>query len=186
MALPVTHYRFSVTDYYKMAEAGVLTEDSRVELIDGEILEMNPIGSPHSGGVGRISAMLWREFGESAVIWVQNPIRLNDYSEPEPDLALLRPRDDFFTSSHPTSSDVLLVIEVADTSFDYDRQIKAPLYARNEIPEYWLADLSQRRVLIYTDPTEGEYASIRVAQVGETVSPRAFPDVEISVSEIVG
>jgi Uma2 family endonuclease len=186
MAVPATHFRFSVTDYHKLVEAGVLTEDSRVELIDGEIIQMSPIGRRHASRVARLTNSFTLMLGAAVIVWPQNPIRLNDYSEPEPDLVLLKPRDDFYEEEIPSASDALLVIEIADSSLDYDRQVKAPLYARNAIPEYWLGDLNQRRLFIYTDPTSDGYASVRVAQLGETVSPLAFPDVQIPVDEIVG
>jgi Uma2 family endonuclease len=136
--------------------------------------------------VARLTNSFTVMLGEAAIVWPQNPIRLNDYAEPEPDLVLLRPRGDFYESEIPSAADVLLVIEIADSSFDYDRQIKAPLYARNGIPEYWLADLNQRRLFIYTDPAPDGYASVRVAQLGETVSPLAFPDCQVPVDDMVG
>src|SRR5438309_8182250 len=117
------HY-FNVDEYYRMAEAGLLSEDDRVELIEGEIIEMSPIGSTHGGTVKRSSTFLNRKLGDAVIVSVQDPVRLNGFSEPQPDIALLKPRKDFYSNSHPTPEDVLLVIEVADTSLQYDRAVK--------------------------------------------------------------
>lgn len=118
-----------------MAAAGVLSEDDRVELIEGEIIEMNPIGSRHAACVGRLTKLLERQAGDRVIVWVQNPVQVNDYSEPLPDVTLLKPRDDFYAQANPQPADVLLIIEVADSSVDYDHEIKTPLYARAGIPE---------------------------------------------------
>lgn len=117
------HY-FNVHEYHRMAEVGLLSEDSRVELIEGEIIEMSPIGSTHGGTVNRSSKLLHRKLDDIAIISVQNPVHIDDFSEPQPDLALLKPRKDFYSRSHPTPADVLVVIEVADTSVEYDRNVK--------------------------------------------------------------
>src|ERR671938_544657 len=141
MSVQVAKRCFSVDEYYRMGEAGILTEDDRVELIEGEIIEMSPIGSRHAACVNRLNTLLGRHLRQTAIVSVQNPIRLDAYSEPEPDVALLRPRADYYESGHPTPADALLIVEVADTSADYDRIIKLPLYAKAGIPEAWLVDL---------------------------------------------
>ncbi len=120
---PIRRHRFNVADYHRMGEAGILNEDDRVELIDGEIIEMTPIGSPHGGRVKQLNYLLTRAVGEEAIIAAQDPVILGDRSEPEPDLALLRPRADFYKESHPQPDDVLLLIEVADTSLEKDCQV---------------------------------------------------------------
>lgn len=125
----------AVADYHRMGETGILGEDERVELIDGEIFEMPLIGSPHGGRINQLNRLLTKAVGESAIVSIQNPFVLDDRSEPEPDLALPRPRTDFYTASHPCASDVLLLIEVTDSSLQIDRDIKVPLYARHGIPE---------------------------------------------------
>jgi Uma2 family endonuclease len=186
MALQPTKRLFTVAEYYRMAEAGILGEDDHVELIEGEIIQMSPIGPRHSGGVGRLTSLFSRIFGASAIVWVQNPVRLGERCEPEPDLALLKPRADFYASAHPTSADVLLVVEVADSSVDYDRGVKAPLYARSGIPEYWLDDVGQQHVTIYREPTPDGYAVVRVARRGETIRPVMLPDLEVAVDDILG
>jgi len=125
-----THKRlFNVDEYHRMAATGVLSESDRVELIGGEILEMSPIGRRHAACVDRLTRLLVIRLGETAIVRVQNPIALGQHSEPQPDVSLLRPRDDFYASGHPSPEDVLLVIEVCETSIDYDRDIKLPEYA---------------------------------------------------------
>ena len=131
MAVELRRYRFTTTEYDRMAEAGVLGEDDRVELIEGEILEMSPMGRRHAACVDRLTRLLVRGVGDAAIVRVQNPIVLSDHNEPQPDLALLRPRVDFYTAEHPGPEDALLVVEVSDSSVEYDRQIKVPLYAQD-------------------------------------------------------
>jgi len=179
----ISRRRFTSAEYHAMAEAGILSEDERVELIAGEIVRMAPIGSRHAGCVKRLN----RQFsllGDRALVSVQDPIALGPSHEPEPDLAILRPREDDYTQSHPAPSDVLLLIEVADFSLDYDRTVKIPLYARAGIPEVWLVDLVQRAVEIYRQPSEGGYGDVRVLHPGDSLSPRAFPDFQLPVESI--
>ena len=185
MAVRVVKRRFTVEEYHRMAQAGILTEDDRVELIEGEIIETAPIGSRHAACVNRLNRLFSQSVGDRAMISVQNPIRLGVHSEPHPDLALLKPRGDFYASAHPTAQDVLLVIEVAETSIDYDRQTRVPLYARAGVPEVWLVDLSGTRVEVYRLPREGRYSDVRIALQGETLTPQALPDVVVRVDEIL-
>ena len=160
---PLKYRCFTVADFHRMGEAGILGEDERLELIEGEIVEMTPIGSPHGGRIKRLNRLLTRAVGEQAIVAVQDPVVLGEHSEPEPDLALLRPRADFYTDSHPQASDVLLLIEVADSSFQTDRDIKVPLYARHGIPEVWIVAIGERQVLRFALPDQGAY------QVQETI-----------------
>jgi Uma2 family endonuclease len=155
-------YRFSIQDYHRMGEAGILHEDSRVELIEGELVTMSPIGSAHVGTVLQLTGMLQKAVGEHALVSVQNPVVLDDYSEPEPDIALLKPHGDFYKSALPRPSDVLLLIEVADTTLRYDRAVKIPLYARHGIPETWLIDLENKHVTIFSSPSAQGYQEERV------------------------
>ncbi|HTF37048.1 MAG TPA: Uma2 family endonuclease, partial [Blastocatellia bacterium] len=165
------HY-FNVHEYHRMAEVGLLSEDSRVELIEGEIIEMSPIGSTHGGTVNRSSTFLNRTLGDTVIVGVQNPVRINDFSEPQPDLALLKPRKDFYSNSHPTPEDVLVVIEVADTSVNYDRNVKLPLYARAGIPEAWLMVLLKEVIEIHSQPKNGKYQKVQRLKRGKTlISP---------------
>ena len=186
MAVQVLRRRFNVEEYYLMAKAGILSEDDRVELIDGEIVEMPPIGSPHASNVDRLIQLFVLRLGERAIVRAQNPVRLGEHSEPQPDIALLRPRDDFYAAAHPGPQDVLLLIEIADTSIDYDREVKSPLYARAGIPEYWLVDLAGQRIEVYRDPAAGEYRQLRLVRRGERLAPEALPSLEMSSSDILG
>jgi len=146
------HWLFTVDDYHRMGETGILREVDRVELIEGEIVAMPPIGSPHGGGVKHLIRLLTSAVGERAIVAAQDPIMLRPRSEPQPDLALLRPRVDFYAGSHPTAADVLLLIEVADSSLHYDLHVKVPLYARQDIAEVWVVDLAHRKVLRFRQP----------------------------------
>lgn len=185
MAVEVLRRRFTVEEYYLMAKAGILGEDDRVELIDGEIVEMPPIGIPHASHVDLLTQLFILRLGGRAIVRVQNPVRLGEHSEPQPDIALLRPRDDFYAAAHPGPSDVLLIIEIADTSIDYDREVKGPLYARAGIPEYWLVDLAGQRIEIYRDPRAGEYRQVRLVRQAERLAPEALPSLELSSSDIL-
>lgn len=172
-----------------MAEAGILAPDERVELLDGEVVQMSPIGPRHAGGVRRIYRALSRRVGDRALVDVQNPIRLGNRVEPQPDVALLRPRDDLYLERHPDPGDVLLVIEVADTSAAYDRGTKLPMYARAGIPEAWLADWSDRRrptLEVHRDRSPDGYRDVRRLGRGERVALLALPDVELAVDELLG
>lgn len=176
---------FTVDEYHRMAEVGILTEDDRVELIEGEIVEMSPIGSRHVACVNRLTRLFTQEGGEGAIVSVQNPIRLSEYSEPEPDLALLRPRLDFYAEALPGPEDTLLVVEVMETSAEYDRQKKLPLYAQAGIPEVWLVDLAAECIEVYRQPSPGGYEEVQRRCRGERLAPQAFPDVELTVDEIL-
>ena len=186
MAVVAERRRFTVDEYYRMAEAGILTEDDRVELLEGEVFQMSPIGSRHAACVGRLTHILPSRLGGRAIVWVQNPLRLDVYNEPQPDVALLRPRDDFYASSHPGPGDVLLVVEVVETTASYDRSLKVPLYARFGVPEVWLVDLNAETVEVYRGPSASGYQDIRYLGRGETLAPAAFPDVAIPVDAVLG
>ena len=186
MSVQVEKWIFSTDEYHRMSEAGILSEDVRVELIDGEIIKMSPIGSRHVGCVNRLNTLLNRRAGQAAIVSVQNPIRIDQYSEPQPDIALLKPHDDFYAQSLATADDVLLIIEVADSSVDYDRDIKVPLYARAGISETWLANLQQDRVEVYSQPVNGVYQKIQHVSRGESLSPESFSNLRLSADETLG
>jgi len=177
---------FTVSEYHTMVDAGILREDERVELIEGEIWEMPPIGSPHAGGVNRLTALFTSRLGSRAVVAVQNPAFLSDFSEPQPDLLILRFRDDFYAREHPRPEDILLLIEVADSSLDFDRRIKSNLYARHGIPEVWLQDLKNGALLVHRDPSPQGYRDVKILHRGERLSPLAFPDLVIEVDALLG
>ena len=178
-------WRFTVDDYYAMAEAGILSHDERVELLNGEIFEMSPIGSRHAYSVNWLTRLLITLLGTRVWVSSQNPLRLNGKAEPEPDVLLLNWRDDGYGSEHPTPEDVFLLIEVSDTTLDGDRNEKLPIYAQAGIPECWIVNIPDAVVEVYTDPSGGEYQHCRTFGADETVSPSAFPDVALSVSRIV-
>jgi Uma2 family endonuclease len=167
-----------------MGETGILGPQVRCELIEGEIIDMSPIGSRHAGTVSHLSRLLNRAAGNSAVIAVQNPVILNDNSEPEPDIALLKPRADFYRNAHPNPEDILLIIEVADASLRYDRDIKIPLYARSGIPEVWLVDLQAGRLEIFRAPAATEYAEVQAHDLAQPLAPKALSHSLIEVSEL--
>ena len=188
MTLQMTRRRFSVKEYYKMADVGIFCEDDRVELIYGEIVQMAAIGSYHAGCVNYLTTAFSRTCHERAVVSVQNPLRLNEESEPQPDIVLLRPRDDFYSRSHPGPEDVLLVVEVSHSTVEYDRNVKVPLYAQALIPELWLTNLEDGYIDAYTEPnTEtGSYGKVRRFSDGERIAPLLMPDAALKVSRILG
>lgn len=177
-------HRLMVSEYLRMGEAGILAPDARVELIEGEIFDMAPIGSLHAGTVTRLGRMLERAVGDTALVYIQNPVVLSNYSAPQPDLALLRPREDFYTTSHPGPLDVLLLIEVADTTLHDDREVKASLYATHGVPEYWIVDLEGKGVHVFREPQSGRYRQTFTATGPEVLVPVRLPDVRIDVSKI--
>ena len=185
MGVQVSRRLFSVDEYHRMAEAGILGEDDRVELLEGEIVEMTPIGSRHAACVKRLNRIFSQRAGERVLISIQDPIRLGERSEPQPDLALLRFREDFYSSGHPGPGDVLLVVEVAETSAEYDREIKVPLYARYGVPEVWLVDLEGGAVEVYRDPSPEGYRKAQILRPGSRLSPSSLPDLHLLVEEIL-
>jgi len=177
---------FNVTDYYRMADTGILTGKDHVELIEGEIIKMSPIGSRHAACVNRLTAYLHAVVQNAAIVSVQNPVHLDEYSEPEPDLTLLKPRKDFYANAHPLPADVLLIIEVSDTSFEYDRDIKLPLYAKAGIPEVWLIDLQNEKIEIHRQPVANRYKISTAHKRGASFQSAAIADASIVVDKILG
>ena len=184
-ALAPTRRRFTVAEYYAMADVGILEENDRIELLDGDLIVMPPIGDWHAASVDRFTNSLPTLLQGRAIVRVQNPTRLNDNSEPQPDIMLLRWRDDFYGGGHPGPADVLLLIEVSDTSVDYDRSAKLSAYARAGIPEVWIATRQDSRIEAYTEPIEGEYSNVRYAAPGERIAPQAFPEVVLEVDSLI-
>ena len=176
---------FTVEDFHRLARVGVLREDDRVELVDGQVVEMSPIGVPHAACVRRLIGVLSRHLGHVAVVDAQNPIVLGARDQPQPDLAVLRPRGDGYRE-HPRAADLLLVIEVSDSSRAYDRDVKLPLYARAGIVEVWIVDLAGDRIEVYRAPASGGYGDERTVLRGETLAPAAFPDAAIAATEVLG
>jgi len=183
--LPRRH-RLSVDDYYRMAEVGILDAEARVELIDGEIIDMAPPGISHAAAVLYLTQVLVRAASERALVLVQNPVRLSEHSEPQPDLALLLPRDDFYRERQPRADDALLVIEVAASSLRFDRKTKAPLYARHGVPEMWLVDLGGERLVRYRVPQQGSYALVDEPDLGAPLEVSALAGVAINLRRLFG
>jgi Uma2 family endonuclease len=186
MAVEQARYRFTSAEYHRMAETGIIPEDARVELIDGEIIEMSPVGRRHKACVDRLNQIFTHSLGDRVIVRVQSSVVLGDGREPEPDIVLLRYRADFYAESDETPEDVLLIVEVADSSLEYDRRTKAPLYARHNIPELWIADLNRERLLVFRDPTPLGYTTTLELRPGESVSPLAFPDLTVRAGTIFG
>jgi Uma2 family endonuclease len=184
MATEPSHRRFTVRDYHQMTEAGILTEDDRVELIDGEIIEMTPVGGRHVACVSRLARLLIRRLGNDAVVNIQSPVQLGEHEEPEPDAAVVRARN--YGDDLPTARDVLLLIEVSDTSLGYDRARKLPLYARAGIPESWVVDLQGEAIERHTNPVEGRYrVTMRVGR-GEEIESLLVPGLILKADEVLG
>jgi len=185
MAEPVTRYRFTVEEFHRMGEAGIFGEDDRLELIEGELVRMSPVGSRHAARVARLTR-LFVPLQERAIIWVQNPVRLDDRTEVYPDVSLLRWRSDYYASGHPGPEAVLLVVEVSETSLAYDREVKVPLYARAGVPEVWVVDVEGQALWVHRLPEGEAYREVWRLEAGEEVAPEAFPAHRLRVQDILG
>jgi len=186
VAIQPTPRRFTADEYWQMINAHVFDEDERLELIDGEIVQMSPIGDPHAACVLRLTMLLTRLFAEQVLVSVQNALRVGERYVPQPDLMLLRPRADFYATRTPTPAECLLVIEVSDSSADDDRRIKAPRYAAGRVAELWQVDLERDVVLVYREPLGEAYQAVRVYQRGETLTIAALGEPAIAVEAILG
>ena len=186
MAIAARRKRFTVDDYYAMGRAGVFGDGDRVELIEGEIIQLSPIGSRHQAIVDRLTHLFVSRMGDQAIVRVQGPLRLAPITEPQPDLQLLAPQDDFYAAAHPSQEEALLVIEVADTSLQFDRDEKALVYARRGVHELWIIDLRHERVLVMRDPSAAGYRQSQSVTRGESVSPQAFPQFAVAVEDLLG
>ncbi len=180
----VQRRKLSLDEFHRMGAAGILKEDDRVELIDGEMIEMAPIGTRHLAKVNRLARMLSLAAGQEAIVSTQTPIALPPQNEPQPDIALLKPRADDYEGNMPGAADVLLIIEVSDATLAYDRDVKIPIYARHDIAEVWLFDLQGGSLSVYRDPTPRGYQRILAPKKNETVSPLLLPDIEIDLTEV--
>ena len=180
-----TRRRFTVSEYYKMAEVGILKDDERVELIHGKIIKMSPIGNPHKACVDRLHEMLILIPDRKHIISGQNPVRLGEIEDPQPDFAILKYRKDFYKNQYTQPEDVMLIIEVSDTNFFRDRNVKLPLYANAGIPEYWIVDLKKERVLVFTKPVGKEYLEPKEFLPGDMVQSTSIPAISLPVSDIL-
>ena len=170
-------HRITASDYYRMAEAGILSAADRVELIDGEIVDMAPIGSKHAFIVCRLARFFTIASNDNYLVSTQNPVRLDELSEPQPDLALLKPGN--YMDRLPGPADVLLIIEVAHSCINFDREVKLTLYARHGIPEIWLLDLADGELAVYREPVDSQYRVMRKPSASESISPLLVPDVDL-------
>jgi Uma2 family endonuclease len=178
-------YRFNRQQYHGLVEAGILKEDARVELIRGEVFVMAAINARHASTVDKLTLLLIEGVARRAIVRAQSPFAIGDDSEPQPDLLLLKPRPDWYSSDHPQRSDLLLVVEVADTTLRYDRQVKLPLYAEAGISEVWIVNLVEAVLEIYREPRADGYGTLLRRKAGDTVSPLAFPDLVLPVAELL-
>lgn len=185
MAVELSRRLFSIDEYHRMIDAGVLGPDDRLELLEGEIVEMSPIGSRHAACVNKLNVRFTRLLAGSAIVAIQNPVSISDSSELQPDISVLRLREDFYASAHPGPDDILLIIEVSDTSLDYDRRIKVPLYAMAGIPEVWLIDLEQGTVHVYKNATQGGFASVEIRQSNDRIVSGVLHDVPVRVTDML-
>lgn len=179
------HHRFTVQAYEDMVHHGILTKDDRVELLAGEIVEMSPIGDPHIGHVNRLNAFFSAALGARAIVQVQMPVALPPNSVPQPDVALLRPRADFYGNGKARPGDILLLVEVAHSSLRRDRLVKVPIYAQAGVPEVWIIDVVHRSIDCYRDPFGETYANARIFRSDDEIGPLAFPEMRLRISDLV-
>jgi Uma2 family endonuclease len=185
MRIEVPRKLFTVEEYHRIGEAGILAHD-RVELIEGEIVKLSPIGNRHVGCVNATATLLTIDLGDRAVVSVQNPIQLSELSEPQPDIVVMKPLKDFYRFKRQEAADAFLVIEVADTSLTYDRDVKLRLYAGAGVPEVWIENLEENVLLVYRDFVENVYTTQLALPRSATISPQAFPDVIFQVEQLLG
>jgi Uma2 family endonuclease len=184
MFVPAKH-RFSVKEYYRMAETGVLRPDARVELLNGEIIDMSPIGPFHGGVTNYLNQFFAAAARRRWITSVQNPVRLDDHSEPQPDLMLLKPVPDFYRKRHPQPDDVFLLIEVSDSTLETDQAEKLPAYGRAGVAEVWIVNLNDATIEVYREPHFTGYGSKTSLRAGDKISPLAFPDAAVDVAELL-
>jgi Uma2 family endonuclease len=187
MAVAARRRRFTIEEYHRMGEAGILADDPRIELVAGAILVREPTGSRHAGTVDRLAHLFFSRLSGRATVRIQSPITLPDeMSELQPDLMLLRPRADFYVGAHPRAADVLLLIEVADATLRLDRRVKIPLYARAGIADVWLLDLTADRIETYREPIGGRYRNVLRFERDAALAPLAFPDLALVGDDLLG
>jgi Uma2 family endonuclease len=186
MTAQVARWQFTVEDYHRMRETGILSEEDRVELLDGEVCVMSPIGPFHAAIVKRLNAILNKLVSETVIVGVQDPVQLNDYSEPQPDIALLRFDASFYADHHPTPGDTLLVIEVAESSLEHDRDEKIPRYAQSGVLEAWLIDINQEVVEQYTQPRGNQYGAKQTFGRGNVIRATTIPGLALPIDQISG
>jgi Uma2 family endonuclease len=177
-------HRITVDEYYRMGEVGLLAPDSRTELIDGEVIDMAPVGSPHASTVDRLDSLLRPVLGDSARMRIQHPVRLDRYSEPQPDLAVVLTRKDFYASRHPLPTDTLWLVEISHSTLRLDLNVKVPLYARHQVPEVWVVDLEHNRMHFFRSPQNGTYTDVSATDKPGVVALTSLPAVKVDLSEL--
>ena len=178
-------HRFSAEEYHRLVKVGILASKDRVELIDGAIHDMSPIGPLHGGVVNRLNRFFNLKAKGRWIVSAQNPVGLDKFSEPQPDVVLLKPAPDDYVSHHPTPDDVYLLIEVSDSTLDFDRGKKLGIYARAAISEFWIVNLQDSTIEVYLDPHFTGYEKKTILKAGDKASPAAFPDAAIEVAELL-
>lgn len=186
ISVQVTRHRFTVAEYERMGRIGIFSEDERVELVCGEVIEMPPIGERHAACVDFLTQLITLRLRRSAIVRVQSPVRLDEHSQPQPDITILKRRDDFYRHAHPGPEDILLIVEVSDTTLEYDMKVKVPLYARAGIPETWVVNLRGGRVKTYADPAKGAYQTLTSYARGDELQSRSLAALRVSVAEVLG
>lgn len=186
MALELLKRLLTVEEYHLMGKAGILSEGDRVELIEGELLQMVAIGTRHASCVRRFIGLFSEIPKNQAFLDVQNPVQLSERTEPQPDVVLLKPRDDYYSTAHPVPSEVLLLVEVSDSTVDYDRDVKVLIYARSLIQEVWLVDIEAQCLEVYRQPTPNGYSLIQKFWRGQQVASLAFPDLQVNIDFLLG
>ena len=184
-AVQIKRHRITVEQYHRMGEAGVFAPDVRIELIEGQVVEMAPVGSRQYAAVSRLSRLLIQAIGGRALVSPQLPIQLDRMSELEPDLGIFKPRDDCYATTLPTGADALLVIEISDTTLDYDVRIKGPLYARHGVPEYWIFDLPARALRCFREPRGDEYTSVTAKETPDVVTLPGLQGLRVDLAGVL-
>ncbi|MDB6022460.1 MAG: hypothetical protein JWQ04_2317 [Pedosphaera sp.] len=179
------NHRFNVREYHRMAETGVLPADARVELLDGQIIDMSPIGPFHGGVVARLIRLFTKLSRDRWLVWPQNSVRLDEHSEPQPDVSLLKPIADEYTNRHPGPKDVYLLVEVSDTTISLDQEEKLPAYGRAGVIEVWIVNLNEATIEVYREPHFTGYGSKTILRAGDKAVPQAFPDAAVDVAELL-
>ncbi len=186
MGIALNKHHFTVADFNFLSDGGKFKPDDRLELIEGEIYEMSPIGSLHARCVNFLNSVLTKILAGESIVSVQNPVIVNDFNQPQPDLAVLRRQEDFYKDSLPAATDVLIVIEVSDSSVQLDRNVKFPKYASAKIPEAWLIDLVADRIEVHFGPKDETYGTVKIYQRGEEITSETMPEIKFKVDDILG
>ncbi len=185
MSVKTMRLRFTVDDYYRMIDLGMLKDVERAEIIEGELIKKMPIGKRHAACVKKLDELLRDELGKSVTYSVQDPITLDEFNEPQPDVALLKRRDDFYSGKQPMAEDVLILVEVSDSTLDYDRNRKIPLYAKHEIPEVWLINLTNETIEIHSQSRDYSFNIVKILRRGEILQSEILPELKLAVDEIL-